>query len=189
VQNANGDGAAAKGCVEMLGTEQDWGHLLEKLNALRILITPIESTINMKPVLDYAETIYKNLLRTYQNDPNMATWWSKILIDCKATEYGPSGMRRGEVNAYNGWLVEFCTGAQYPLKAKELASGGYKDKLSVLTSCPMKIVDYIRKIEDDSTLIAGILGYKIHKNTPNEVTSLEPAHGWCLLLPENSKLR
>jgi len=53
----------------------------------------------------------------------------------------------------------------------------------------MKIVDRVRELEDKSQLIAGILGWRECKNAENNVMSLQPVHGWALLLPEKSPLR
>jgi len=175
--------------VEMAGTEQDWALLLEKLSSLRKLLSPIESTLGISEYFNTVEVIYKNLLKTYQGDPEMCKWWSTVLIDSIDYEYGPSGSRRAEVQAYNGWLVFFCSGKEdLPLKASKLAAGEYPE-LSNLTTCPMKIVDVIRKLEDNSQLVAGVLGWRECTDAENEVTSLQPVHGWALLLPEKSPLR
>jgi len=95
-------------------------------------------------------------------------------------------MRKYEVDAYNGWLVKFCTNSDNPIKAESLAAG--KINLSCLNSCPMKIIDRIHDLTDNSKLIAGIVGFTAHNST-NNVLSLQPAHGWSLMLPPNSPLR
>jgi len=178
-------GCGIKG-LEMIGNEQDWRLLKVKLSQLRNLLAPIESTLRIAPYFEEVAMVYDNLLKTYLGE-NMEEWWSKILIDCLAWKYGPSGMRKGQVQAYNGWINFFCTGSSIPLKAMELAKGECKD-LTCLSSCPMKIVDRIRNISDKSILMAGILGFILHNDTPNGI-SLKPAHGWALLLPESSPLR
>jgi len=93
--------------VEMTGTEQDWALLLEKLISLRKLLSPIESTLRLDEYFQAVEEIYRNLLKTYKGNTEMCKWWSTVLIDSKDYEYGPSGMRKYEVKAYNGWLVFF----------------------------------------------------------------------------------
>jgi len=180
-------GCGIKG-LEMAGTEKDWILLSEKLAALRKLLAPIESTLQITNYFRAVESIFTNLHKTYMEDPEMDKWWATVLMDCKEFEYGPSGMRKYEVDAYNGWLVHFCNGAPYALKASKLSKGGYKD-LSVISTCPMKIIDRLRKLEDNSTLVAGMVGWKEHHNTANGVKSLEPVHGWALLLSPNSPLR
>jgi len=180
-------GCGIKG-LEMAGTEQDWRLLSEKLVSLRNLLSPIESTLRIGEYFTAVETIFSNLHKTYIGDPEMPKWWSTVLIDCKDYDYGPSGMRGPLVDAYNGWLVHFCNGYPYPIKANRLAEGKYKE-LTGISTCPMKIVDRIRNIEDHSTLVAGIAGWKEHDDAPNGVKSLSPFHGWALLLPPNSPLR
>jgi len=85
-------------------------------------------------------------------------------------------------------LYFFCNGSDFPLKASQLAAGEYKE-LSNLSTCPMKIVDRIRNLEDHSQLVAGVLGWKEWNDAENKVVSLQPVHGWALMLPENSPLR
>jgi hypothetical protein len=179
-------GCGIKG-LEMSGSAEDWALLKEKLTKLRNLLAPIESTLHIAGYFKAVENIYVNLHKTYLGE-NMDNWWSKILFDCKEFEYGPSGIRKWEVNAYNGWIVYLCNGTEYPLKAAILSKGEYKD-LSCVSSCPMKIVDRLRNLEDESTLKAGILGFSVHNKTTNGVPSLQPAHGWALLLPPQSPLR
>jgi len=179
-------GCGIKG-IEMGGTEQDWRLLKGKFDKLKKLLAPIESTLKIADYFLSVETVFDNLLKTYLGH-NMDEWWSKVLIDCKEVEYGPSGMSKGYVDAYNGWIVSFCSGLKYPLKAKKLAAGDYNKELSCISSCPMKIIDRLRNITDDSTLMAGILGFSLHNDSPHGVT-LQPSHGWALMLPVSSPLR
>jgi len=180
-------GCGIKG-LEMSGTEEDWKNLKQKLIQLRMLLAPIESTLNLSSYFEAVEAVFENLHKTFLEDSLLVKWWSTVLIESKEVEYGPSGMNMRQVDAYNGWLVYFCTGLKRNLKAKELANGECKE-LSGLSSCPMKIIDQLREVEDNSTLIAGILGFKVHSNTINGVSSLQPAHGWCMMLPPTSPLR
>jgi hypothetical protein len=176
-------GCGIKG-LEMSGTEQDWRLLVEKLTKLRKLLAPIESALEISDFLKQVETIYSNLLKTYLGE-NMDIWWSKVLMDCEGIQYGMSGMTK-RVAAYNGWIVFFCTGTDSPLIAEKLANGKYK-KLSCLSSCHMNIIDKVNNNKGRSTLMAGILGFKINRNShPNGVDSLQPAHGWAMLFPEGS---
>ena len=134
--------------------------------------------------------VFENLHKTYVNAVSMRKFWADVLIEGKHFEYGPSGMSRTEVDAYNGWLVEFLTGRK-ALKASKLAMGEYASELSNLSACPLKIIDDINKVEDDATLVGGVLGYTVHPHmeTSNGVVSLEAAHGWSLMLPPESPLR
>jgi len=174
--------------LEMCGNENDWKNLGEKLSKLKKVLAPIESTLLLNDYFTFCEKIFENLLKTFQGDKEMAKWWSTVLIEAKDYEYGPSGMRKTEVDAYNGWLVQFCTNKTYPLKAKELKEGKCTE-LSCLSSCPMKIVDRINNVEDKSTLFAGVLGFQKHENSQNGIPSLQPVHGWVMMLPPNSPLR
>jgi len=132
-------GCGIKG-LEMSGTEQDWVNLKQKLITLRKLLTPIESTLRLGSYFEAVEEVFENLHKTFLEDSLMVKWWSTVLIESKDFEYGPSGMRMEEVDAYNGWLIYFCTGTKGNLKAKDLANGECKE-LSGLSSCPMKIID------------------------------------------------
>jgi hypothetical protein len=170
----------------MGGTEEDWRNLNVKFSLLRKLLAPVESYLRIADYFKAVETVYNNLLKTYQGDPEMAKWWSTVLMDSKEFEYGPSATVPSPVKAYNGWLVYFCKGDPY-VNASKLAFGNYRN-LSGLSSCPMKIVDVVRNLQDSSTLMGGMLGFKVHQDAPNRVQSLEPVHGWCLLLPEKSPL-
>jgi len=181
-------GCGIKG-LEMCGTEADWKHLGEKLLQLKKVLEPVESILCLDKFFTVASKVFENLLKTYLGDELMATWWADVLIESKEVKYGPSGMSRGTVDHYNGWLVQFCTGGEYTSIEAENFSSGKIDELSGLSSCPMKIVDRLRKIEDHSTLIAGILGFRVCSESKNGVTSLQPMHGWCLMLRENSPLR
>jgi len=178
-------GCGIKG-LEMSGTEEDWRLLITKLTKLRELLAPIESTLEIAPYFAHVETVYNNLLKTFLRQ-DMDDWWSKVLMDCKGIKYGPSGMRQ-KVDAYNGWIAFFCSGKDSPLNAEDLAIGKY-DELSCLTYCRLTLEDKINRISGESELIAGILGFKLHKDTFNGVPSLQPAHGWALLLSESSPLR
>uniref|UniRef100_A0A7S4FST8 Uncharacterized protein n=1 Tax=Eutreptiella gymnastica TaxID=73025 RepID=A0A7S4FST8_9EUGL len=173
--------------LEMLGTEQDWAVLGQKLQVLRSLLAPIEGCLRLKPFFDTAAEVFANLHRTYVDGAAMRKWWADVLLKSSAYEYGPSGMRRHEVEAYNGWLVQFLAGTE-KIKANDLRAGRYAEQLSTLSACPMKVVDAINKVSDNATLIAGVLGYTVH-GTANDAVTLRPAHGWCMMLPPESPLR
>jgi len=171
--------------LEMCGTEDDWKLLGVKLESLRKLLLPIEEKLVLKEMFKNAREVYEKLLKTYKGN-DMSDWWSKVLIQGKEYEYGPSGMRKStQVDCYNGWIVSFCSSYE-SLNSKTLSKGDYKE-LSCLSTCPMKIVDAIRKIDDEANLVAGMLGYK--KYGDNDVVTLEAFHGWSMLLPSKSPLR
>jgi len=179
-------GCGIKG-LEMLGDEKDWKNLLTKLQSIIKLLEPIEKILRLKEYLNTCEDVLKNLLKTY-NGVDMSKWWMEILIEGKDMEYGGSGMSIGETDSYNGWLVKFLIQRDYVL-AKDMEKGKYNDQLNCISTAPMRIVDVINKVKDDSTLFAGILGYKVHTKTFNDVISLQAFHGWGLCLPKDSPLR
>ena len=56
---------------------------------------------------------------------------------------------------------------------------------SGLVSIPLKLKDGFRGIEDQSAVIAGMMGYKFHHETTTTRPAVEPIHGWTLLLGPN----
>jgi len=155
---------------------------------LKKILEPIEGQLSLKDYFKEALFVFENLLKTYKGK-DMSKWWSDILIQGFGKSYGPSGMLVNDhVDSYNGWLVKFLI--EYDkILAKDLKNGDYNEKLNCISTCPMKIVDTINKISDESTLFAGIFGYKVDDKTFNNVISLKPVHGWGLVLPEKSPLR
>jgi hypothetical protein len=137
--------------------------------------------------------VFENLHKTYINPESMRKFWADVLIQGKGKEhvYGASGISGyHDVDAYNGWLVEFLIGRKV-IKAKDLSNGKLASDLSHLSACPLKVVDLNNGIEDNATLVGGVLGYTVHDHTEtsNGVVSLEPFHGWCMMLPPKSRLR
>eukprot|EP01124_Arcella_intermedia_P004656 TRINITY_DN12638_c0_g2_i1.p1 TRINITY_DN12638_c0_g2~~TRINITY_DN12638_c0_g2_i1.p1 ORF type:complete len:182 (-),score=16.90 TRINITY_DN12638_c0_g2_i1:35-547(-) len=169
----------------MGGTELDWARLLGKLTKLTQLLAPVQHILQLGPYLDFCEGVFYNLLKTFIGDEDMSRWWAGVLMESKEWEYGPSGMRKGQVEAYNGWLVRLCTGAEV-IKASSIRK---TKELACWSACPLKIVDHVRNVSDTARLAAGVLGFVSHEDAPNGVLSIQPAHGWALMLPVNSKLR
>ena len=60
---------------------------------------------------------------------------------------------------------------------------------SGLVSIPLKLKDGVRGIEDQSAVIAGMMGYKFHHEATMTRPAVEPIHGWTLLLEPNSFFR
>ena len=123
----------------------------------------------------------------------MRKFWAGVLIKGKdiEPEHGPSGVSGyHDVDAHNGWLVEFLTGHEV-IKAKDLSNGKLASDLSHLSACPLKTVDLNNGVEDNATLVGGVLGCAAHEHTEtfNGVVSLEHFHGWCMMLPPKSPLR
>ena len=57
---------------------------------------------------------------------------------------------------------------------------------SGLVSVPLKIISPGGVEEDTATLVAGMLGFTLHKD---DVPVVQPYQGWSMLLPETSPLR
>lgn len=164
--------------IEMLGTEADWQKLLTDLKALKAILKPIMSDIQLtKQWWSLAEEIFTKLLDTYRGKPNKK-WWSHI-ISYNAM-FG-SGFREHPnlPPDYSGWIVEFLEG-RVGLESHEFTSG--------LVTVPLKIVDGFKGVEDTAALVAGMVGMTVHEETGNNRPSVQPFQGWALMLPPNSPL-
>jgi Domain of unknown function (DUF4419) len=197
--------------LEMIGSVEDWDRLVTKLEQVRETLEPIQDAILLydgwwTSVFE----VFQNLANTRKNpdDPAVVQFWINILMDTTDTKWvGGGGSMPGkpvQVDAYDGWLVSFLTGRKKILVEELFTSGNVKKKLSGWNKVPLKVslTWCMPPIEDDSTLVAGILGYKIHtgdqdtschdqaKEKEGEmVPSIEPNHMWAMLLPPESKLR
>ena len=158
--------------VEMLGSEEDWAKLSEKLKALKEILKPIEDEIGLtEEWWSHAEVVYQNLLETYRGKPDKQ-WWDRILHR--------EGRRRcGQSPGYTGWLVHFAEGTTHRVNPRNLTSG--------LASIPLEI-NYPGGSEI-GTLVAGMLGYTVHEDEAGSRPSVQPYQGWSLLLPKASPFR
>ncbi|XP_046858815.1 uncharacterized protein LOC124452279 [Xenia sp. Carnegie-2017] len=146
--------------VEMLGTEEDWRKLIEKLDALKNLLKPIEHLLYLPP--DWwklAENVFQKLLATYCGEPD-CEWWSTIVT---REQFGSGDL------CYTGWIK----------KLSNFESG--------LVTAPLTL-SHPSGLADKAALVAGCLGYKLHENDDN-IPSVQPYQGWCLMLPKNSPFR
>ncbi|XP_046857253.1 uncharacterized protein LOC124450655 [Xenia sp. Carnegie-2017] len=156
--------------VEMLGTEEDWRKLIEKLDALQNLLKPIELELCLpQNWWKLAENIFKKLLATYCGEPD-CEWWSKIVSE----ENFGSGFRR-----YEGWIPRFMEKTEYSVRIDKFTGG--------LVTVPLTL-SHPSGLADEAALVAGCLGYNIHENDDN-IPSVQPYQGWCLMLPKNSPFR
>merc|ERR1719502_1725147 len=171
-------GCGLKG-LEMCGAEDDWARLSHKLQTLKNLLLPVEETLCLQEVFNTAAEVFHNLYQTYlnKNPEVMRKFWADVLIQGKEYEYGPSGRRGKDVDAYNGWLVKFTTGCR-SIKKENI----HNMELSALTACPVKVMEAWKCPPEshDYTFVGGMLGYSVHEETPNGAVSLQPAHGWCM---------
>ena len=158
--------------VEMLGTEEDWAKLSEKLKALRKILKPIENEIGLtREWWSHAEMVFQKLLQTYRGKPDKK-WWDRILHEEGAGGYG-------QVKGYTGWLVHFAEGTTRRVEHKNLTSG--------LVSVPLEISHPGGSVI--GTLVAGMLGYTVHEDEKGSRPSVKPYQGWSLLLPKTSPFR
>ena len=64
--------------VVMLGSEDDWLSLLEKLVKVEELLKPLEDVLQLKDWFKSSQAVLKNLLETYRGNPDK-DWWSRIM--------------------------------------------------------------------------------------------------------------
>jgi hypothetical protein len=179
----------------MLGTQGDWNRLVEKLQAVEKQLSPISSKINLSSSwFRHVEYVFRNMAQSY-SDPGsteVKDFWADVLCMGNDWKYGPSGIRESEVEAYNGWLINFLTGKDGLLK-ENLSSSKTLQELSGLNNVPMKVSLTYREpvVSDNSELRAGIVGFLLvePKVTFNHVPALQPYHMWAMMFPRHSPLR
>ena len=156
--------------IDMLGSENDWFRLGEKLQALKEILLPIAGEIGLdEHWWSHANNVFKELLKTYQGNPDKK-WWDKII-------HYDGGRMSGQRSYYTGWLIEFVEDTRKIDVHK--CTGG-------LVSVPLKIISPGGVEEDTATLVAGMLGFTLHED---DVPVVQPFQGWSMLLPEHSPLR
>ncbi|CAL4186922.1 unnamed protein product, partial [Meganyctiphanes norvegica] len=161
--------------VEMKGTQNDWAMLLDKINRLESLLSPINKYLHLTEWFKKARNIFHKLYETYKGNPD-AVWWSNIL---SWTERN----RSGQHSYFSGWFPEFFGATNEP--------EDYLAFPSDLVTVPVHISDTHNPppVEDDAILDAGIIGFNVEngRNSQNYPV-VEPKHAWSLLLPETSSV-
>ena len=161
--------------VEMLGTEDDWSKLQSKLKILRTLLEPIENDLGLSSEWwNLVEKVFRELLSTYQGRPDKE-WWSHIVSYQKSFGSG------GQPGGYRGWITDFLEGTEDLFDIDEMTSG--------LVSVPLLLEDTVRGVEDNATLVAGMLGFTVHADETGKEFSVQPFQGWSLLLSKDSPFR
>jgi len=173
--------------VDMKGTLKDWEKLLEKVRLIKNYLSPLASIIGQN---DYCrslecmhitwwprvEKVVENLLKTYQTqegeEPSeeIKEWWKNIVT---RTSLGLCG----EPPTYDGWFIK-----DFLLEQPDNLPSG-------ILSVPLKIVEFATGYEEQAALVAGIPGYQLTKNNPDNYTRVAAFHGWSLLLDSESKFR
>ena len=145
------------------------------------------------------------MTRKNPDDPKVAKWWINILCDTTDTKYiGGGGSMPGrpvQVEAYDGWLVRFLVDRD-KLLAEDLGLNGcggsesVQRKLSGFNQVPMTVTLTWCDVSDESTLVAGMVGFKVFKGEMDDrkddcevVPSVQPHHMWAMLLHPNSPIR
>ncbi len=156
--------------IEMLGTESDWIHLGEKLEALKQILAPINDEIGLTDEWwSHARKVFKKLLKTFQGNPDKR-WWDKII-------HYEGSRGSGKVSGYTGWLTQFIEGSSKRLPPQNFTSG--------LLTVPLKI-QRPDGVEDTAALVAGMLGFMLYDES---LPVVQPYQGWSLLLHEDSPFR
>ncbi|XP_001635316.2 uncharacterized protein LOC5515145 [Nematostella vectensis] len=158
--------------IEMLGSKEDWENLLRKAKQLRNQLKPLRDVLHLEKWWETVENVFRKLLATFQNNPDKK-WWSHILS-------WKVGFMSGEASGWEGWLVDFL---DHPGSRKEdhaLPGGLVTVPLIFSTPCGKK---------DTAALVAGMLGFTVHKIDHEERPSVQPFQGWSLLLEKRSPFR
>ena len=66
--------------VVMLGSEDDWLSLLEKLVKVEELLKPLEDVLQLGDWFKSSQAVLQNLLETYRGNPDK-DWWSRIVVE------------------------------------------------------------------------------------------------------------
>ena len=92
--------------VEMLGNLEDWKQLVEKIDKLTELLSPLEVELGISKWLKDVRMIYVKLVETFENNPDQ-DWWSRII---SKVPFGSGGPTR-----YVGWIIQFLEGNRFYL--------------------------------------------------------------------------
>eukprot|EP00092_Neocalanus_flemingeri_P054464 GFUD01064139.1.p1 GENE.GFUD01064139.1~~GFUD01064139.1.p1 ORF type:complete len:365 (+),score=90.31 GFUD01064139.1:146-1240(+) len=158
--------------VLMQGKEEDWKHLLLKLNKLRSLLQPIDHHLGLSGWWDGCADVCTKLIQTYQGTPDQ-DWWSRIITK---ERFGSGGQC-----VLKGWFGSKFLGISYD----DIKSG--------LVAVPMKITDGFK--EEEAAVVAGIAGYKFNEQeVPSNKSggfypSVEAVHTWALMMEPGAAFR
>ena len=158
--------------VIMLGSEEDWKSLIDKLEQVEDLLKPIDQVLQMAKWFASSKAILKNLLETFRGNPDK-DWWGRIMT----VEYFGSGLH----TMLTGWFVQDFLGFH----------NEYFEQSGV-NVVPITLIDGLTKEEEEAALVAGVTGFTITEGevTDGNVTfpTVQSALGWGLLMDPNSKL-
>ena len=64
--------------VIMMGLEEDWKNMIEKLEKIEAILQPIEEQLKLADWFKSCKTVLQNLLDTFRGNPNQ-DWWLRIM--------------------------------------------------------------------------------------------------------------
>ena len=153
--------------VIMLGSEEDWISLINKLEQVEDLLKPIDEVLQMAEWFSSSKNVLKKLLETFRGNPDK-DWWSRIMT-----------IGGGGCGGWNppGWFVQDFL--------------GFDDrdfKQSGVNVVPLTLIDH-NGDEEEAALVAGVTGFAITEVTDANVTfpAVQSVLGWGLLMDPNSK--
>ena len=74
--------------VIMMGSEEDWKNMIEKLEKIETILQPIEEQLKLADWFKSCKTVLQNLLETFRGNPDQ-DWWSRIMTIHR--EFGSGG--------------------------------------------------------------------------------------------------
>lgn len=190
--------------LEMEGSVEDWEMLETKLKSLRKILKPIKNELGINDEwYEHTLDVFQNLAMTRKSpsDPKVAKWWINILCDTTGTTWvGGGGSMPGrpvKVKAYDGWLVQYLANKEKILAAELGLGTDLRKELSGFNQVQMKVSLPWCNLSDGSTLVAGVVGFKVHSNNKGKkedrkkdcVPSVQSHHMWAMLLPPESPVR
>ena len=90
--------------IEMLGKLEDWQQLVNKIDKLAKLLSPLEEELKISGWLKHVRMVYVKLLETFERNPDQ-DWWSRIISKV------PLGS--GSQTQYEGWIIQFLEGNDF----------------------------------------------------------------------------
>ena len=153
--------------VIMLGSEEDWISLIDKLEQVEDLLKPIDEVLQMAEWFSSSKAVLKKLLETFRGNPDK-DWWSRIMTIGGGGCFGWTPP---------GWFVQDFL--------------GFDDrdfKQSGVNVVPLTLIDH-NGDEEEAALVAGVTGFAITEVTDANVTfpAVQSVLGWGLLMDPNSK--
>jgi len=161
--------------VIMMGQEEDWKNMIEKLEKVEAILQPIEEQLKLADWFKSSKTVLQNLLDTFRGNPNQ-DWWARIMT------FHPFGS--GGQTSINGWYVRDFLGKTGMVEYQDLKSG--------LNAVPLTITNGIR--EEEAALVAGVTGYQVEEQVTDPETNtsfpiIKAVQGWGMLMRPDAAFR